>query len=284
MVDKKVGENGLTFRGKRLIGELRRLREAAGLSQDQVGRQLGWHFTRVSRIERGVSAVSPADTARLLDLFGVSAAVRDPLVQLARDAAVTGWWAAYGDVFTGSYIDMEDAATTIQDWELSGVPGLLQTSAYARAFIRTGTPDAPEQEIEQRVRARMARKPLLERDDPPAMQAVLDEAIFRRVPVDREVMGGQIRALLDVPSNVTVQVLPFAAGLHAGVGGSIVVLRFPELLSPPKAYAEGPGGDTYVESIQGVKRCIFVFEAAQRAALSPEDSTAWLAKLAEEYR
>lgn len=273
----------LTFRGSRLAGELRRWRENAGLSQEQVGQHLATHFTSISRIERGLAEVQPATVTRMLDLYGVPSPTRESLVQLAKEASIVGWWTAYGDVFTGSYVDMEDSATLIRDWEIWVVPGLLQTSAYARALIRAGLPDAPDHEVEQRLRARMARKPLLERDNAPQMHAVLDEAVFRRAPTNRDVMRGQIRALVETPPHVTIQVLPFEAGWHGGMAGPIVILDFPEELSPPKAYSEGPGGDAYIESMLGVKRCKLVFEAAQQAALSPEDTRAWLTRLAEEY-
>ena len=272
-----------TWREKRLAGELRRIREGSRLTQQDVAEQLGWHLSKISNIERGRVSASPDDVARILDVYGVSSAVSAPLVQLAKDASKRGWWAAYGDVFTGSYIDMEDSASEIWEWGPQLVPGLLQTSAYAREVIRAGRPDASREEVEQRVRGRMARKPLLEREDSaPQLTAVIDEAVFQRATGDLRVMADQIRQLLNSPQNVTVRVLPFAARIHMALEGPLIVLRFPGNL-PPKAYIETSGGDLYVESAEGVRRCSVVFQNVRDAALSPEESATWLARMAEEY-
>jgi transcriptional regulator with XRE-family HTH domain len=272
-----------TWRAKRLAGELRRLRDASGLTQEAVAEQLGWHLTKVSNIERAKVTVTPTDVALILDVIGVASDVRSGLVDLARNAAKRGWWAAYGDVFTGSYVDMEDSAEEIWEWGPQVIAGPLQTPAYARAVFRAVHPDAPEEEIEQRVRARMARKLLLERDKgAPRLVHVIDEAVFRRGIADRRIMAQQIRALLNTPPNVTVQVLPFSAGLHIALDGPIIVLHFPGNI-PPKGYVETSGGDVYVESAEGVKRCTVVFNGVRKAALSPEESATWLTRLAEEY-
>lgn len=272
-----------TWRAKRLAGELRRLREMSGLTQEGVAEQLGWHLSKISNIERAKVSVSPSDVGLILGVFGVSSSVRSTLVDLARDAAKRGWWTAYGDVFTGSYIDMEDSAEEIWEWGPQAISGLLQTSGYARAVIRTAHPEAPDEEIEQRVRARMARKPLLEREKgAPRLTAVIDEAVFRRAVSDRRVMADQVRQLLNAPPTVTVRVLPFSVGLHMALDGPVIVLRFPGDL-PDKAYIETTGGDLYVESAEGVRRCTVVFRNVCDAALSPEDSASWLARMAEEY-
>lgn len=272
-----------TWRAKRLAGEIRRLREASDLTQEAVAEQLGWHLSKISNIERAKVSVTPTDVARVLDVIGVPSDVRSSLLDLARDAPKRGWWTAYGDVFTGSYVDMEDSAEEIWEWDPQVIAGPLQTAAYARAVFRAGYPDAPEDDIEQRVRARMARKPLLERDrGAPNFVHVIDEAALRRAPADHAVMARQIRALLATPPNVTVQVLPFSAGLHMALDGPVIVLHFGGSI-PPKAYIETTGGDIYVESTEGVRRCSIVFEGVRNAALSPEESATWLARLAEEY-
>lgn len=272
-----------TWRAKRLAGELRRIRENSGLTQQDVAEQLGWHLSKISNIERAKVTVTPEDVGRTLDVYGVSSSVRAPLVQLAKDAGKHGWWTAYGDVFTGSYIDMEDSACEIWDWETQAIPGLLQTSTYARVILRAAQPDASREDIEQRIRGRMARKPLLEReDDAPSLTAVIDEAVFRRGVPDTGVMAEQIQQLLKTPPNVTVRVLPFSASLHMALDGAFVVLKFPGTL-PDKAYIETTGGDLYVESAEGVKRCSLVFENVRDAALTPAESATWLTRMAEEF-
>lgn len=272
----------LTWRAVRLAGELRRLREALGLSLQHVATEMGWHHSKLSRIERAEVGITPDDVGRLLDLYGVTSQKRASLMDLAEHAEDRGWWTAFGDVFTGSYMDMEDAAIRILTYEALAIPGLLQTIAYAQAFLRAGLPDASSREIDQHLRARMARKTLLTRDNAPEMIAVIDEAAIRRMEGDEEIFPGQIRALLEASSNVTVQILPFAATWHAAMAGSVTVLQFGEDVSD-RAYVEHVAGDNYVESVEAVNRCSLVFEAARDAALSPEDSAAWLAALAKEH-
>lgn len=273
-----------TWRAIRLGQDLRRLRETARLATDEAAEAVGFDRSKVSRIENAKVTPTTNDVAKLLDLYGITSPTRESLLQLAKDAAKRGWWTAYGDVFTGTYIDMEDSARRMHDWEVSYVPGLLQTSAYAAAVFRSTVPGISEEELEKRVRARMARKPLLERSSAPELHAILDENVFRRVQGDGSVMHGQTSALLDAPANVTVQVVPYSANWHPGMLGSFVVLEFDEDISSPKAYAETPGGDIYVESVEGVRRCSLIFQALQQAALSPTDSRAWISELAKEYQ
>lgn len=271
-----------TWRSVRLGQDLRRIRERAKLGSLEVAEQLGWDRSKVSRVENARVYVTPADVEAMLDLYGVDTPTKSSLLTLAKDAGKRGWWTAYGDVFGSSYVDMEDLAVEIDDWETYVVPGLLQTPEYARKLLRAGFPDAPDEEIDRRLRARMARKPLLHREKPPTLHAVLDESVLRRAQRDGDVFAGQVRALLEAPSNVIVQVLPFAAGWTPGIDGPCVVLKFDKQLSPPKAYVDSAGGDVYVESVEGVQRCTFVFEAVSKAALSPEETAKWLGRLLKE--
>jgi len=271
-----------TWRSVRLGKDLRRLRENAELGSLEVADQLGWDRSKVSRIETARVHISVADCARLLELYGVDTPTKTSLVQLAREAKKRGWWTAYGDIFGGSYVDMEDVAFEIDDWESQVVPGLLQTPEYARHVIRAAFPDVADAEIERRLRARMARKPLLHRENPPRFHAVLDEAVFRRIQIDPDVLAGQIHALIETPPNVVVQILPFSAGWSAGMEGPCVVLSFSDELGPPKAYVDSSGGDVYIESVEGVQRCTFVFNAVSNAALPPDESVDWLDRLAKE--
>jgi len=271
-----------TWRSVRLGQDLRRQRMAAKLSGDEVAEQLGWDGSKVSRIETATVYVTVEDCKRLLDLYGVDTRTRTSLLDLAKNAKERGWWTAYDDVFGGSYVDMEDLAVKMESWQTHLVPGLLQTPEYARNLIRSVFPDAAEADVERRLRARMARKPLLHRQNPPELHAVLDEAVFRRIQVDRTVLTGQIRALLEAPPQVTVRILPFEAGWHAGLDGSCVILGFDRELGSPKAYIDTPGGDVYVESVESVRRCTVIFNAARDAALTPEESADWLDRLAKE--
>lgn len=270
-----------TWRSLHLAQQLRRLRQDAELTTVSVAEQLGWDNSRVSRIENAKVYVTAPDVEQMLDLYGVGSTTKAALLELARNAKKRGWWTAYGDAFTSSYVDMEDLALEIYNWETQYIPGLLQTPEYARKLLETAFPDADDEDIERRLRARMARKPVLQRKNPPELHAVVDEAAFRRIG-DPLVLSSQVRALLDLPPNVVFQVLPFTLGLSRGMEGSFVVVHLPDELGPPKAYCETPGGNLYVESAEDVRRCTLNFAAVSEAALSPEETTRWLGALLKE--
>lgn len=273
---------GATFRSAVVAGRLRNLRGATGLTLRQAATQMGWDQSKLGRIENAKTAADPQDVGRLLDLYGADTPTRTSLLQLARDAVTKhGWWLSYGDPYIGGYVDMEDAASGIDDFQTQFVPGLLQTPEYAWSSLAIMWPDAPKDEIERMVQIRMVRKPLLTRVDRPQLRAVVDEAVFRRCAAHPEMMAAQVRALLDAPASVTLQVLPFVAGFHAGMDSAFTVLRFDGDL-PDKAYIDTVGGEIYVESIKDVAHCSLVFERVRNAALTPEDSAAWLAAFAKE--
>lgn len=273
-----------TVRQRRLGRDLRQLREARDLSSDRAAAQLGWSQSKISRIETARIGVTPPDVSRMLDLYGVSSHQRAALVQLAHEAQQRGWWAEYGDVFTGSYIGLEDEADSIRDFEPQVVPGLLQTEEYARAVIEAVRPGESHAEIDRRVRARMARKVLLSRDDPPTLTAIIAESALRWPIGGRDVMSGQMRALLDAGrrSNVNIRVLHPEAGAHAGLDGPFVILSFSGDDFPDVAYTEGPAGDNYVESADQVRRVTLNWNRIADKALSVEESARILADLAEE--
>ena len=266
-------------------------RRKADLSQAEVTAQLGWNSSKISRLENGRSYPTVAEVTALLELYGTDTATRAALVDLARQVKKRGWWTTYGDIFTGSYMDAEDAAAEIRDWETQLIPGLLQTPAYARTVFDAIWPNEDDETTEQRVRARMARKALLDRDNGPHLHAILDEAVFRRGSTHRDVMAGQVRALTDQLPRVTLQILPFDRGLHGGVEGAFVVMSFPESedddgrwTDPDVAYIAGTAGETYVESAEEVSRCNLAFERIADAALTPKQTSAWLAKHLKEYQ
>src|ERR1700688_359514 len=126
-----------TVRGRRLIREIVRLRNDSGLSQETAAKQLGWSPSKMYRLETGRSRVSTDDLVDMLDLYGIRSPRREALVQLGRDARRRGWWTAYTDIFTGSYIAMEPEASSIRV-NAHVIPGLFQTPGYAHAVI-TGT-------------------------------------------------------------------------------------------------------------------------------------------------
>jgi transcriptional regulator with XRE-family HTH domain len=275
-----------TVRGRRLTRELKRLREASGMSPDEAARRLDFSKSKLYRIENGRSRVDADDLEDMLDLYDVRSPDRDALIRLGRDSRRRGWWTSYKDVFTGSYVGLESEAVTIQV-NTHIVPGIFQTADYARAIIATTGPWLDAAETERRVAARAARQQvLLGRDDPPEIHVVLDESALRRQVAGPEATRDQLRILAEASSrpNVTIQVLPFGAGAHAGMEGDFVILAFPDPDDPPVAYAEGLFGDVYLESEEELGRYSLAWANILDKALVPAESAAMLAELAEETR
>jgi len=272
-----------TVRGRRLMRELKRLRESSGMSPDEAAQRLGFSKSKLYRIENGRSRVDADDLEDMLDLYDVRSPERDALIRLGRESRRRGWWTSYKDVFTGSYVGLEFEAASIRV-NAHIVPGFFQTPDYARAVIAATGPWLAADETERRVAARRARQQaLLDRDNPPQIHVVLDEVALRRRVGGPDVMNEQIAALAAAGSrpNVTVQVLPFSAGACAGMDGEFFILTFPDPEDPPVAYAEGLFGDVYLESKEEVDRHGLAWTHLLNQALSPADSAAILAELAQ---
>src|SRR5262249_53352058 len=152
----------------------------------------------------------------------------EDLVQVAREARQKGWWHLYGTVLTSAYVGLEAAATSVHAYETQVVPGLLQVPEYARTMICKARPDISEMEVTRRVQVRMARQSLLTQDDPLHLGVVLDEAVFHRLVGGLAVMRRQVDHLVTMAGrpNVTLHVLPFAVGAHAGMDGSFAILGY----------------------------------------------------------
>lgn len=268
-----------TLHQRRLARELRTCRETAGFCPETVARAFGWDRSKVSRLETAKVKPKKQDVAALLDLYGITDDRRDALLLLVEYAQRRGWWAAFGDAFDGTYVAHEDGAARILCWEAQLIPGLLQTEDYARAVISAVRPGDPEG-VQQRVRGRIARQPVLGRDnDPPQFHAVIGEAALRQRAGGVEVMRAQLAELLVRARrpNITVQVLPFAAGAHPGVDGSFVILEFPD--DPALMYVESQAGDTYLRAPDQRHRLKWAWDGVRGAALTPVESEEFLTDL-----
>jgi hypothetical protein len=247
---------------------------------------MSWHSSKLFRLENARSPrVDWVDVKELLDLYGVTSPNRDALVQLARDARRRGWWTPYSDVFTGSFVALEDAACSLRTYQSELIPGLLQTEDYARTIIRAVRPNLTDEETERRVTARMARQTaVLDRDGPPEMLCILNESVIRRPVGGPMTMRSQLRALIDANRrpHVRIHMLPFQAGVHSAIEGSFVLLGFPERHDPDVAYVEGAMGDLYLESVEEVQRYTLLFQHACIIALNTDDTTKMLAAAAKE--
>ncbi|MFV2173363.1 helix-turn-helix domain-containing protein [Actinomadura sp. LOL_016] len=234
---------------------LRRMRERNGIGCAEAGRAIRASASKISRLELGRHGFKERDVLDLLDLYGVrDAAERETLVELVREAKRPGWWNGYGDVVPSwfeQFLGLEQSATTIRNYEVQYVPGLLQTREYARAVIALEHHDAHHDGMDRRLTVRMNRQGILHRPVGAAtLWAIIDEAALRRPIGGPATMRGQIAHLIDVAEhlhNVNVQILPFSAGGHLALGGPITIMRFAQFELDDAVYLEQLTGARYPE-------------------------------------
>jgi transcriptional regulator with XRE-family HTH domain len=260
------GSGGPTVLRILLGAQLRRLREAKRITLEDAGHVIRASGSKMSRLETGRVGFKDRDITDLLTLYGVEDdQQRAALRELARDASAQGWWHDYSDVLETwfeAYVGLEEAATGIRAYEIQFVPGLLQTGDYARAVTLLGHGNAPADEIERRVKLRMARQGLLTGSQPPHLWVVLDEAVLRRSVGRPGVMRGQLKHLLEATEwpNVTIQIVPFLAGGHAAAGGPFSILRFAEFDLPDVVYLEQLTSALYLDKRDTVEHYLAVME------------------------
>jgi transcriptional regulator with XRE-family HTH domain len=272
----------------RLGSQLRRLREAAGVTPEEAGFEIRGSRSKISRLENGRVKLKDRDVTDLLALYGVTDEdARSQFLALVRQSNGPDWWGQYGDILPGwfeTYLGLEAAAATIRSFEVQFVHGLFQTADYARAVTRLGRKAAPDDEIERWVTLRLRRQELFGRPDPPNVWSVMDEAVLRRPVGAPAVMRAQFRHLVEVAEllNVTLQVIPFHRGAHAGESGSFTVLRFEERDLPDVVYLEQLTNAVYLEQRSDVERYLEVVDEISSQALTPEETTRLIGQLARE--
>lgn len=272
--------------GRRRLGiELRRLREQASITIESVADQLDCSSSKISRIETGHIGASPRDVSEMLGFYGVDRETTAELVQLARDAREKGWWQTYGAVLVGAYVGFEAAASRIRAYEAQLMPGLLQIQDYATAIIRAARPDITDEFLAARLEVRHKRQSLFDQEDPLNLWVILDEAVFRRRVGSESIMSRQLRHLLDMAQrpNITVQVLPFTAGAHAGTDGTFSLLEYEEDVNPDFVFVENAIGGLFLDKDDALVRYRTIFGHLRNAALPAQRSLEFIAARAKEF-
>lgn len=284
MPESRSVEPSPTVRRRRLGIELRRLREASGITIEQVAERLECSTSKISRIETGKTVIHLRDVRDMLDMYLVADEdVREQLFGIAKDAQRSGWWAGYTvpDGFE-VYVGLEAEASLIRALDINLVHGLFQTMDYARAIFRAGRLGDSTEEIEKQVALRMRRQDVLTRNARPLeIWSIQDEAVLRRPVGGPTVMQAQLRRLVDLAylPNVTIQVMPFAKGAYAGMRSSFALIELPEPGVPTVMYVECAGGNLYVERRRDLEYFALVFAELQATALSVAESSRFLHKL-----
>jgi hypothetical protein len=259
-----------------LLGtQLRRLRETAQIPAEEAGYAIRASRSKISRLESGRVGFKIRDVEDLLSLYGITnEEQRSEVLALARQSNTPDWWTRYSDILPDwfeTYLSLESAAAIIRSFEIQFVPGLFQTEEYAQAVTRLGHQAAPIAEIERRVALRRKRQDLLTRTAPPRVWAIMDEAVLRRPVGGPIVMRDQLRHLIEAsrPSHVTIQVVPFSRGGHAGAGGSFSVLRFHEQDLQDIVYVEQLTSAIYLGQRLDVEHYLEVVDQLSGEALTP---------------
>jgi transcriptional regulator with XRE-family HTH domain len=261
---------------RRLVGgALRRYRENVGYALEDAARVIECDRSKISRIETGQRGIRPKELRELLTEYGVPASEQLALVAIAGRGGQHSWWHPYAGILSDAYLDyviMESAASEIMAYEAQLIPDLLQTDEYARAIAAAEPGYETDQQREDAVAAKAVRRQAV-LGGQRRLSAVLGEGALHQAVGGPGVLAGQIAHLARLSEedpSITLQVLPFSAGAHAGAGsGSLAILSFPDAPSLGVVYLEALSGGVYLESQADVARYIRAFALLRAAALSP---------------
>lgn len=240
---------------------VRRLRTAAGLTQAELGARVHVVGTRITQIERASGAKPTLELARALDA-----------VLGADHLLVELWPYVYRETFpdwSRKFMAYSERAVAIRQYAAHVVPGLLQTEDYARAVLNLDALLDGEDQLEERVAARMTRQARLGSSDRPELCVILDESVLKRPIGGGVVMRAQLQRLLEASTerHITVQVLPFDQGGHEAMGGSLTLLSLPD--GAETAYTEGSDYGQLIEEPCKVARYKVIYDRLRAVALPP---------------
>jgi transcriptional regulator with XRE-family HTH domain len=256
--------------------ELKAQREAAGLTQEQLGKLMGYSASVIAKVETYRTMPSPEFASKADEVFKTPGTFKR-----LRKSMVNG---AYEPWFR-PYIEIEERATVLRSWQPQVVDGLLQTEAYARAILRASWPVDSEARIDQLVTARMARQEILRREDPepPIVSAILSETVLRQPVGGAAVMREQLGHLVESAANprISIQVLPWSAGEHPGLLGNLVVASFEN--GPDAAYLDNTLNGQVTERRKDVARVTLLYDTLTAEALSPRASVDLIARTVEQW-
>lgn len=269
-----VARSSPTVARRTIARVLRDSRLASKTSAQAAAAHAGLHQSTLSRIERGEVKVEPGTASLLLELYGVSEEDRKALLEVARVARQRGWWQRYrGAVpeWFDTYVGLETEASQIRTYESEWIPGILQTSAYARNLIELDAiPPESEKETEKRLAVRRERQERIAGSNPVELHAVINEAALHRQVGGPKTMAEQLEYLASAAlrPNVTIQVLPYEAGGHPASYGSFVLLDFDQIHEHTVVYIEYCGGSLYLEEQEEIATYESMFQRVASAHAS----------------
>lgn len=270
-----------TRRKRRLGAYLRDLRERSRKSADEAAELIFKSRPTITRIESGHALPGPLELRHLLAAYGATEDERTEALARLEDAKQD---TARLELPTGlppkfrTYVRAEADAERLQVITTTAVAGLLQTPEYARAVLSSSSGLSRGSRVDRMLDMRLSRQRRIDGPDPLTVHALMDEAVVRRIVGGAAVMVGQLRHLLDVGSraHVTLQVIPFTAGVYGTMSGGLSVLSFADDEDPPLVHLEYPGGSALVEDRDDVSRYAAMVDAVSADALSPGETEAMI--------
>jgi transcriptional regulator with XRE-family HTH domain len=274
---------------KRLRSELRKAREAAGMRQGDVAKAMDWSPSKLIRIEGGFVNISTNDLRALLNHYNVKDSRRTTsLLELAKASRGTSFYDQYSSVLKPGfreYLAYEGTASVLRQYDPVLIAGLLQTEEYGRTILEHSA-GLDEDDIESAWTVRQHRQEaIFEREDPPEMSFVLDESVLRRqVGRSNRTMVRQLERLKEraAEPNISMRVLPFAAGAHPGMSGNFIMLEFDAADLDDLVHLESVDDITIREDAELIARYLDRFERLEALSLSPDDSVVFLDKVIAE--
>lgn len=277
-----MDEDKSTIRSRELGDALRMAMERANVNGKRMAELLGWSQSHVSRLLNGRIIATGNDVSAFLAICGVTGEAKERLMRLTKELNKPGWVQQFGSRLPTqlkTLVDHESKATEINEFEPDFVPGLLQTGDYTQALLnRSAT--VPADEVQDRVAARLGRKSLFSRDHRPRCTFFIHESALHTVVGGPEVMSEQLHELLrmSVRTYITIRVIPFAFGAHAGNSGSCRLMEFAEV--KPVVYVETETAGIFFEEPEEIQAYRNIFAALADSALDGGQSRDLIAALA----
>ncbi len=256
---------------------------------EDAAERIGGDKPKISRQENGRQGVSKLEIEALLALYGVSdERLRTALITLAREGRRKGWWAQYSDILSSNFqerLSIESDAARILTFQPMLVPGLLQTVEYATETIRSFNKTATEEQLDSYIEVRRSRQEIFARENPPQYVCLLDEAVLRREVGGPAVMAAQLGRILEVnnPPKLTIQVVPFSQGWHAGADGAFNIYSYPDPMDLDVVNLEYLDGALYLEEDEPVERYQLAFDELRATALASRQSMELISTVKREF-
>ncbi len=257
--------------------QLRRLREARGITAAAAAQAIHASPAKISRMELGRVSFREPDVTRLLTVYGITDdQERRAFLTLVRQSNVPSWWHQYSDIVPNwfeTYLGLEQASAVIRTYQPQLIPGLLQTPHVTRTIIQLTQPRQSDDDSERRLALWMTRQEMLTQPGAPQLWAVMEEATLWRVH-GHSAMREQIQHLIEMAElpNVTLQIIPIHSRAHPALGGQFTILRFSNPDLPDIVYLEQLTSSLYLDKREDVQHYLIIMDRLSVQANSPTET------------